>query len=278
MTKGRPATRGIDDAVVIARKRGCVMRIAYGLDSTCDFLIRTVAYIVFAKIRRMDRITATASGIGHEFRDIIGELRLFPKSKEILLELWIYSKHGTYRFFRIMEYGLVEIGGDGGPVPVPAPAEFPAGGPFAGGTAAAGPIAGEPVTAVTTGSDSKAGTGGEGGTGETSGQGSGVDPGDTENEGSTLPPPLLFTTENPRGVGRSARNTPAPRDKYPSKEGQNIPKPPPAGPGIRRYFPGSVKSANTLNQGQERLPGRAAEQPREWGRVPDPDRKPGVCP
>lgn len=224
MTKGRPATRGIDDAIAIARKRGCVMRIAYGLDSTCDFLIRTVAYIVFAKIRRMDRITATASGIGHEFRDIIGELRLFPKSKEILLELWIYSKHGTYRFFRIMEYGLVEIGGDGGPVPVPAPAEFPAGGPFAGGTAAAGPIAGEPVTAVTTGSDSKAGTGGEGGTGETSGQGSGVDPGDTENEGSTLPPaPFVYDGESPGG-GEKCPEYPCSKGQIPLKGGTKYPK------------------------------------------------------
>lgn len=126
MSKGRPATRGIDDAVAIARKRGCVMRIAYGLDSTCDFLIRTVAYIVFAKIRRMDRITATLSEVGHEFRDIIEELRLFPDSKQILIELWIYSKHGTYRYFRVMENGLVEIAADGAPVTVPVPAELPA--------------------------------------------------------------------------------------------------------------------------------------------------------
>ena len=37
MTKGRPATRGVNDAVIIGRKRGCVMKIEYDLESVCDF-------------------------------------------------------------------------------------------------------------------------------------------------------------------------------------------------------------------------------------------------
>jgi hypothetical protein len=119
MTKGRPATTGVDDAIVIARKRGCVTRIVYGLESVCDLLIRTAAYVVFVKTRRTEKITATIQEVEYVYRNLIAELRLFPASAQILLELWIYSKHGTYRFFRVGEAGLVEVDREGVPVPLP---------------------------------------------------------------------------------------------------------------------------------------------------------------
>jgi hypothetical protein len=119
MTKGRPATRGVDDAVVIARKRGCVMRIVYGLESLSDLVIRTAAYVAFIKTRRTEKITATIREIEHAYQDLIAELRLFPVSAQILLELWVYSRHGTYRFFRLGEAGLAEVDRDGMPVPLP---------------------------------------------------------------------------------------------------------------------------------------------------------------
>ena len=126
MTKGRPATTGVDDAVVIAHKRGCVMRIVYGLESICDLVIRTAAYVAFVKARRTDKITATIREIEHTYKDLIAELRLFPVSAEILCELWIYSKHGTYRFFRISVAGLDEVDRDGKPVSPPGEIAAPA--------------------------------------------------------------------------------------------------------------------------------------------------------
>lgn len=128
MTKGRPATRGVDDAVVIARTRGCTMRIQHGLESICDLMVRTATHIIIIKTRRFDRITATVAEIGHECHGPIGELRLFPQSAQIALELWVYNKHGTYRFFRVGVAGLAEIGRDGEPVPVPGEPAKPAGG------------------------------------------------------------------------------------------------------------------------------------------------------
>jgi hypothetical protein len=96
-----------------------VSKIVYGLESVCDFFIRTAACVVFVKTRRTDKIIATIKEIEHAYQDLIAELRLFPASAQILLELWIYSKHGTYRFFRIGETGLAEVGRDGMPVPPP---------------------------------------------------------------------------------------------------------------------------------------------------------------
>jgi hypothetical protein len=93
------------------------MRIVYGLESMSDLVIRTAAYVAFIKTRRAEKITATIQDIEHTYHNVIAELRLFPESARILRELWIYSKHGTYRFFRIGTAGLVEVGQDGMPVP-----------------------------------------------------------------------------------------------------------------------------------------------------------------
>jgi hypothetical protein len=122
MKRGRPATTGIRDAVAIAQKRGCVMQIVYASDSVCDFLIRTVALVIFIRIVRFEKIVAPAHEIAHECRGIIAELRLFPKSLQIRTELWIYSKHGTYRFFRLTDAGLEEIQQDGETTPATVPA------------------------------------------------------------------------------------------------------------------------------------------------------------
>jgi hypothetical protein len=116
MKRGRPATRGIDTAVSIAQARGCVMRVTYAPESVCDFFIRTVMLVIFVRVVRIEKIVAPVHEIEHLCRGIIAELRLFPPSLQIRLELWVYSKHGTYRFFRLTEAGLEEIPQGGEPV------------------------------------------------------------------------------------------------------------------------------------------------------------------
>ncbi|MCK9631497.1 MAG: hypothetical protein M0R30_07620 [Methanoregula sp.] len=116
MKRGRPATTGINDAVAIAKKRGCVMRVTYAPDSVCDFFIRTVMLVSFVRLIRIEKIIAPASEIEHEYREIIAELRLFPQSPQIQKELWVYNKYGTYRFFRLTDAGLEEIQQSGEPV------------------------------------------------------------------------------------------------------------------------------------------------------------------
>jgi hypothetical protein len=119
MRRGRPATKGVDDAVAIARKRGFVMRIEYGPENICDLIIRTALHLVVVRVRRMDTIAATLPEIEHACRTLIAELRLFPVSAQIELEIWLYSRHGTFRFFRINGTGLIEIARDGEPAGQP---------------------------------------------------------------------------------------------------------------------------------------------------------------
>ena len=115
MNRGRPATRGINDAVAIAQKRGCVMRVTYAHDSVCDFFIRAVMLVIFVRVMRIEKIVAPVNEIEFVCRRMIAELRLFPPSQQIRLELWVYSKHGTYRFFRLTTAGLEEIQQSGEP-------------------------------------------------------------------------------------------------------------------------------------------------------------------
>lgn len=168
MKRGRPATRGIKDAVSIAQKRGCVMRVQPGPDSVCDFLIRTAALLIFVRVVRFEKIVAPAHEIAYECRGIIAELRLFPPSLQIRIELWIYTRHGTYRFFRLTDTGLEEIQQDGEAIPAPvkeegsSPATVPANGNTgapapgrspteAGFTVGTGPLPGHDLPATSSG-------------------------------------------------------------------------------------------------------------------------------
>lgn len=122
MNRGRPATRGINDAVAIAQRRGCVMRVTYAHDSVCDFFIRAVMLVIFVRVVRIEKIVAPINEIEFVCRRMIAELRLFPPSQQIRLELWVYSKHGTYRFFRLTDAGLEEIRQNGETAPATVPA------------------------------------------------------------------------------------------------------------------------------------------------------------
>jgi hypothetical protein len=109
------------------------MKFCPGPESMCDFQIRTPVHVVFVRVRRFLRILAPLAEIEAEHRNIIQLLRSFPASDSILRELWVYSKHGTYRYFRVTGTGIVEIDRAGLTVP-PVRGEQP----LAAGAGAAG--------------------------------------------------------------------------------------------------------------------------------------------
>ncbi len=58
-------------------------------------------------------ILATIQELTDEFKDEIAQLRLIARDAAITAELWIRSKHGTWRFFLVMPDALVEIDREG---------------------------------------------------------------------------------------------------------------------------------------------------------------------
>lgn len=109
MTRGRPVTRGVDDAIRIARARGTVSRFCPGPGCVFSFMIRTPVQRVFVRIRYVTVLHVPVKEVEGEYRDLIALLRSQSGPGPDILELWTYNKHGSYRYFRIGDAGLIEL-------------------------------------------------------------------------------------------------------------------------------------------------------------------------
>ena len=85
----------------------------HGPESRYDFTITGTLPVAFIVVRFAPRVLAAQREIEAEFRTAIHPLRLIASDGSVSRELWFRSKHGTWRFFRIIGDGIVEIGRDG---------------------------------------------------------------------------------------------------------------------------------------------------------------------
>jgi hypothetical protein len=84
-----------------------------GPERMYDFTIVSTVPVAFIRVKFARRIFASLAEIVAEFSEDIRKLRLISHDMAISRELWLCSKHGTLRFFRIIADGLVELGRDG---------------------------------------------------------------------------------------------------------------------------------------------------------------------
>jgi hypothetical protein len=115
MTRGRLPKKGLEDAILVAKARGNVMNFLQNRDSLCDFMIVGNDNLVVVRVRKARCIRNSREDFEREFQDPIKGLRSFPSSDLILKELWIYSRYGIWRFFRMDDTGMIEICQDGTP-------------------------------------------------------------------------------------------------------------------------------------------------------------------
>ena len=125
MTRGRRPTRALEKADAIAKPRGRVQYYEHGPDMYADFTITGPEIHAPVKIKRMSYIRCTLRWLEREAQAEIAGLKMYPSSKEISRELWIYSPDYFWRFFRVCDTGLVELGRDGMPLPAKSPAPQP---------------------------------------------------------------------------------------------------------------------------------------------------------
>jgi hypothetical protein len=121
MTKGRHPIKAIDAARTIAEKRGLVQYLERGPDRVCDFEIVSPPILSKVRIKRMGHIRCMPQSLEREAYGEITDLKMYPSSREISRELWICSKKYFFRFFRVTDAGLVELGPDGQPLPPGSP-------------------------------------------------------------------------------------------------------------------------------------------------------------
>ena len=108
MTRGRPMTRGIKGAMKVARARGPVTVFRSGTDCVFNFMIETPVRKYFVRLRYVTTLKKTIGAITDECRDIIDQLRSRAGPGPDFPELWLYNKHGSYRYFRITSDGIIE--------------------------------------------------------------------------------------------------------------------------------------------------------------------------
>jgi hypothetical protein len=108
MTRGRLVTKGLDEAIQTAGARGAIMKFSPYGEIVCNFLIRSPLRLTFVRIKYASRFHGTLAEIEAEYRDLIGRLRSIPGSSLVIRELWIYSRYGTWRYFRVTETGIEE--------------------------------------------------------------------------------------------------------------------------------------------------------------------------
>jgi hypothetical protein len=143
MTRGRPVTTALDVALHIARQRGTVMTFTPGPENFAHFLIRSPGTLTFVLIRYASRLHVTPEEIGSNYHEALVMLRSVPGSAVLVRELWLYSRYGGWRYFRIGDAGVEEVGIENMPLQVTGTATSPIPGdaPVAGeGTAPAGGV------------------------------------------------------------------------------------------------------------------------------------------
>jgi hypothetical protein len=126
----RHPVKALEKADPIARQRGDVQYYERGPGMNADFSITTPETFTQVKIKRMRYLRCTIRWLEREAAEEIAGLRLFPSSREISRELWFCSSEYAFRFFRVCDTGLVELGRDGlllpEKSPVPKPGTAPA--------------------------------------------------------------------------------------------------------------------------------------------------------
>ena len=129
MSRGPVPRTAKDEALPIAAKRGLVMRYQRRRGDICDFSVMSPGLVSFVCSMRLLLLTSTPGDILHDFAAAIGRLRFIASSPAISRELWLRTPRGAWRFFRVLDESILELGPDGlplangsGPVKVPAPA------------------------------------------------------------------------------------------------------------------------------------------------------------
>ena len=117
--------KALEKADPIARQRGDVQYYERGAGMNADFTITTPEIFAPVKIKRMRYLSCTIRWLEREAAEEIAGLRLYPSSREISRELWFCSSEYAFRFFRICNTGLVELGRDGQPLPEKSPVPKP---------------------------------------------------------------------------------------------------------------------------------------------------------
>jgi hypothetical protein len=114
--RGRPPGQTLKDAITLAFLRGMVQVCVNDPERVFDFTITRTVPISFVKVRFCPKVLDTIAMIAEDFKEDIRLLRFVTNDPTISLELWLRSRYGTWRFFRVNGESVIEINRQGNPM------------------------------------------------------------------------------------------------------------------------------------------------------------------
>ena len=116
MSRGPRPHRALAAAMPIAQERGIFQMSGLSPERIYDISIISKIPVTFARVMFAPQILVAIEQIAGDFKDEIDKLRIIARDAAISAELWLRSKHGTWRFFLVTGTGLIEIDRDGKPL------------------------------------------------------------------------------------------------------------------------------------------------------------------
>ncbi len=113
MTRGPRPHRALADAILIAKARGITQLALSGPERIFDMAIISTIPVRFVRVMFAPAIHAGVPELARGFGDEITLLRMIARDDAITAELWIRSRHGTWRFFLVTPHTLVELDREG---------------------------------------------------------------------------------------------------------------------------------------------------------------------
>ena len=101
MSRGPRPHRAIAEAVPIAKARGIIQMALSGPERVFDIAIVSKIPVAFARVMFAPAILATTREVADDFKEEIARLRVIARDAAVTAELWLRSKHGTWRFFLV---------------------------------------------------------------------------------------------------------------------------------------------------------------------------------
>lgn len=113
MSRGPRPHRALEEAVPIAKARGLIQVTMSGPERIFDIAIVSKIPVAFIRVMFAPKILAEITELIEYYETEIAQLRVIAKDPAVVAELWIRSKHGTWRFFLVTPNTLVEIDREG---------------------------------------------------------------------------------------------------------------------------------------------------------------------
>jgi hypothetical protein len=113
MTRGPRPWKALTEAVPIAKARGIMQMAMGGPERIYDIAIVSKIPVTFAGIMFAPKILASIPELAEYYKKDLARLRLIVRDAAVTAELWIRSRHGTWRFFKVTPNSLVEIDREG---------------------------------------------------------------------------------------------------------------------------------------------------------------------